>query len=477
MYNEFFQLTEMPFAIEPNPRFIMLGEDHREALATLVYAIDQQEGWALLLGEAGVGKTTLIIALLRELKDRVMAAVITNPRLDVLDFFNVMALELGMEGPFRSKGQFLMALQQMIRRCRQEGKTLLLVIDEAHSLSSAMLEELRLLGNLDDSSPRVLNIFLVGQPELLQHLRQPEAKGLLQRLRRHYVLKPLDAKETAAYIRHRLEAAGGNPDIFDQEALGAVYEITKGTPRLVNSLCDDAMLLAFTHDTKHINNSLIMDSAKEDFTLTWPPTGEAKAKDQLAAETVPAPAEAGFPPPPSSEEPVGEQAGPKKRISNEASGAFLPQQAEEHSREEVREPKISVEPQIPPEPAPARTRPSPAPRKKKAPSPKTGAASRFAASLSRNAPGSMWKRTLVLILLVTLALGGYIFVKRGGYNFLQRQWWGLMGTKSRSLFTPQESTPGTKVAPKPRNNSGVKDWGPIVPAPARSADVSGGGRG
>jgi len=476
MYNEFFQLSEMPFAIEPNPRFIMLGEDHLEALATLVYAIDQQEGWALLLGEAGIGKTTLIIALLRELKDRVIAAVVTNPRLEPLDFFNLVALELGLEGPFGSKGQFLVALQQMISRCRHEGKILLLVIDEAHSLPPSMLEELRLLGNLDDSSPRVLNIFLVGQPEILRHLNQPEAKGLLQRLRRHYRLKPLDPQETASYVRHRLQAAGGSPAIFDDEALAAVHEITGGTPRLVNSLCDDAMILAFTRDQKKIGASLVREAAEHDITLGWTPVPEEKAETPPAAKTIPKPPANATAAPSAAMETAPEPAVlsdagllEKEKIAPAPQAPVPETEKPPETVEAPRGPAQKTAPEPVPEPSrpPKKARPSPA---------RPGFLSRFAASLSREAPGSLWKRTLVLFFLGALVLSGYAFIKYGGYGFLQRQWWSLRGAKSQPLFAPQQA-PNTTVAPAPRINPGVRDWGPVVPSPKPGPDSSGGGRG
>ena len=235
MYTEYFGLKEMPFAAEPNPRLLVLMEEHREALATMVYAIEQQEGWALIVGEPGVGKTTLIMALLRELGERVIPAVITNPTLTPLDFMNQVALELGLEGPFVSKGPFLSTLGQFINRCRLQGRKVLLVVDEAQDLSAEMVEELRLLGNLDASLPRVLNILLVGQPELVRVLKRSASRALLQRLHRNYALKPLNPTASAEYIRQRLTLAGSQREIFEPDALEAVHEMTGGVPRLINA--------------------------------------------------------------------------------------------------------------------------------------------------------------------------------------------------------------------------------------------------
>ncbi|MCF8103641.1 MAG: AAA family ATPase, partial [Desulfarculaceae bacterium] len=285
MYEEFFHFREKPFALEPSARFIVLSRDHREALATLVYAIDEQEGWAMLLGQPGVGKTTLCIALLRELGERIIPAVITNPRVEPLDFMNMMALELGLAGPFRSKGQFLVALNDLIKQCRRQDKAILLVIDEAHSLLPEMVEELRLLGNLDDSTPRVLNIFLVGQPELLKLIKDSGGASLLQRLRRYHLLKPMGQDETARYIKHRLEVAGGDPDLFADDALTAISRITRGVPRLINSVCDDSLLLAYTQDQRKVDLAQVVAAAKEDPSLRWT-FGSA---DLLAEEPEPEP--------------------------------------------------------------------------------------------------------------------------------------------------------------------------------------------
>ena len=263
MYQQFFNFKEAPFAIEPNSRFIILNEEHQEALATLIYAIEQREGWALLLGYPGVGKTTLIMALFQEMGDSVVAGVITNPRLEPLDFFNMIALELGMEGPLTSKGQFLVALRHLIGRYRQEGRSILLVVDEAHSLTLELLEEIRLLGNLDDGSPRVLNIFLVGQPQVLRLLKQASDQGLMQRFRRYHILKALDQNGTASYIRHRIKVAGGDPQIFSPEALAAVHEMSGGNCRLINSICDEALLLAFTREQRTVNGENVLEAAED----------------------------------------------------------------------------------------------------------------------------------------------------------------------------------------------------------------------
>lgn len=270
MYTNFFQMREMPFGLEPDSRFLVLAEEHKKALSTLIYAMREREGWALILGEAGVGKTTLVMALLRKMGEAVIPAVITNPLLEPMDFFNLVALELGMEGPYQSKGQFIMDLGQLINQCREQNRVVLLVVDEAHSLTPRLLEELRLLGNLDGKSPRVLNIFLVGQPKLLALMKETGVRGLMQRLRRHHLLQALSEEETGLYVRRRLEVAGGSSDIFDDQALREVHHITGGTPRLINALCDQALLTAFSNKQQRVDRDLVLQAARQSTDLLWP---------------------------------------------------------------------------------------------------------------------------------------------------------------------------------------------------------------
>lgn len=285
MYTNFFQMREMPFGLEPDSRFLVLAEEHKKALSTLIYAMREREGWALILGEAGVGKTTLVMALLRKMGEAVIPAVITNPLLEPMDFFNLVALELGMAGPYQSKGQFIMDLGQLINQCREQNRVVLLVVDEAHSLTPRLLEELRLLGNLDGKSPRVLNIFLVGQPKLLPLMKETGVRGLMQRLRRHHLLQALSEKETRLYVRRRLEVAGGSPDIFDDQALQEVHYITGGTPRLINALCDQALLTAFNNNQQRVDRDLVLQAARQSTDLLWPQLAPAEPDEPDSPET------------------------------------------------------------------------------------------------------------------------------------------------------------------------------------------------
>ncbi|MCB2190694.1 MAG: AAA family ATPase [Deltaproteobacteria bacterium] len=512
MYEEFFHLREKPFALEPSARFIVLSRDHREALATLVYAIDEQEGWAMLLGQPGVGKTTLVIALLKDLGERVIPAVITNPRVEPLDFMNMMALELGLPGPFRSKGQFLVALADLLKQCRREGKAILLVVDEAHSLLPEMVEELRLLGNLDDSTPRVLNIFLVGQPELLKLIKQSGGTSLLQRLRRYFLLRPMGEDETKRYIEHRLKIAGGNPDIFTLQASSAIHRLTRGVPRLINSLCDDALLLAYTQDLAKVDLPQVVAAAKEDPSLRWT-FGSLDLPDETQSEEQAAP-EQPVPEPPQQQAPPAQQpqAAPEQAAQPQVPPAPVaqaqpyqaPQQQPAYQPPPAQQPQAPPQaqealPQAPQPPLPnkaqhkaelkaqrqaikaqqqAQEEALKAERKARAAALRElqgpGLFSRMIGRLSREAPHSFWMRLAVLVGILLVVFLLYQAWQHGGRTLAVR-----MG-----LISPAIMMPGEISSPLPRNQAdprqqGPPDWGPLLrpgqPAATRAGSLGGGG--
>ena len=237
MYQNFFHLDLPPFDQEPDPRFIVLTPTHREALATLVYAMDQREGWALLYGDAGLGKTTLLKALMMELNQATVAGVVANPSRDILDLCNQIALALGMKGPYQSKGTFFIDLRKHLKQLRTQNKTVLLVIDDAHSLTPEQLVELRLLATADTDESKVLGIFLSSRPLIKYLLQQTQEEDLRQLLHRQRRLAPLDKEETARYVAQRLRAAGGDPDIFPPETIEVIHAGTQGVPRLINAVC------------------------------------------------------------------------------------------------------------------------------------------------------------------------------------------------------------------------------------------------
>jgi general secretion pathway protein A len=415
-------------------------DEHREALATLIYAVDQREGWALVVGDPGVGKTTLIMALLREMGDRVLSAVVTNPKLTPMDFFNQLALELGLDGPFASKGPFLAAAGQLISRCRREGKAVLLVVDEAQDLSAEMLEELRLLSNLDNTAPRVLTIVLVGQPELVRVLKRAAARSLMQRLHRNYALKPLSPLATAEYVRRRLKVAGARQDIFDDQALEAIHEISGGVPRLINSVCDGALLQGFYNNLQGIGRQVVVQAAADDPSLGWQPSQEFLARAAAPASQVerqaPARPEPEAPSPPRPAPPSTLMAPEARRRQ-----ALRPQPPRVEERDEARDQDHET-------------------RRRTAPDRLPGLMSRLASGLSREAPGSLWKRLLVLILVLGLGWGGYAGLRKAWPHIRNR-----IGGPKIVIPAPVKENQSSGV----KQPDGPPDWGPTLPGSSSGA--------
>lgn len=232
-----FGLQLDPFGSEPDPRFVVLTPPHREALATLVYALEQREGWALLHGSAGLGKTTLLQSLMLQLGREVISAVVSRPYLKVLPFCNQIALALGLDGPYASKGPFLDAFRTYIDRRRAQGQALLLVIDDAQLLPPELLTELRLLGNEDQGSPRVLNLFLSARPLIHVQMERGHELALSQLLRRRPKLPPLSGGQAREYVAKRLSVAGGDPELFAPDAVRLIHQAAHGVPRAINDLC------------------------------------------------------------------------------------------------------------------------------------------------------------------------------------------------------------------------------------------------
>jgi general secretion pathway protein A len=264
MYCEFYNLVKRPFEMTPDPSFLYLGEAHREGLATLVYGVQSGKGFVLLTGEVGTGKTTLLHSLLGQLDSRTASAFIFNPRLDPLDFFHLLFEEFGIEEKCESKAEYLLALNKFLIERLEKDQPTLLIVDEAQNLSPEMLEEIRLLSNLETPTSKLIQIMLVGQPELKEMLAMPELRQLRQRIALRHHLRPFDEKETAEYVRDRLERAGhsGKP-VFDRGALRQVHSVTGGTPRLINSVCDSAMLLGYSRSLRVIKANAIREVAAD----------------------------------------------------------------------------------------------------------------------------------------------------------------------------------------------------------------------
>ena len=264
IYCEHFGLIRPPFELSPDPAFLFLGEAHREGLATLLYGVQSGKGFVMLTGEVGTGKTTLLHALLAQLESNIHSAFIFNPRLEPLDFFRVLFEELEIEPPGDTKAEYLLKLNDfLIERLRNDERTLL-IIDEAQNLSAEMLEEIRLLSNLETSSSKLIQIMLVGQPELKEMLRRSDLRQLKQRIALSQHLRPFNESEMREYIENRLRKAGfTGRRLFRRDALKSLYRFSGGTPRLINSLCDGAMLLGFVRQKTLIEARMIEEVAAD----------------------------------------------------------------------------------------------------------------------------------------------------------------------------------------------------------------------
>ena len=264
MYLEHYGLIGAPLEMTPDPAFLYLGEAHQEGLATLVYGVRARKGFVMLTGEVGTGKTTLLHALLSQLDPHTASAYLFNPRLDPLDFFRVLFEEYGIETPCSTKGEFLIALNRFLIERLEHDHPTLLIVDEAQNLSPEMLEEIRLLSNLETPTSKLIQIMLVGQPELEDMLARPGLRQLRQRIVLRFRLRPFNADETASYVEERLRLAGyTGKGLFRRAAIKRLYEVTRGVPRLINTVCDGALLAGFSRDVGVLDASTIDEVARD----------------------------------------------------------------------------------------------------------------------------------------------------------------------------------------------------------------------
>jgi general secretion pathway protein A len=285
MYKKFFGLKENPFNVNPDPRYLFLTHHTQEALACLTYGIETRKGFILLTGEVGTGKTTLINKLLEWLhKERVSTAFVFNPRLSVSQFFDFMMADFGIPCESRQKGQLLLKLNSWLLERYQAGERAVLIVDEAQNLSPQMLEEIRLLTNLETSTEKLLQIVLAGQPELDQKLNQPQLRQLRQRITLRAKTRQLTLEETGGYIHERLRIAGAeNVDLFSPEAIVEVHRYSRGIARVTNLLCEHSLVSAFV-DQKNPIPAEIVEEVARDFELhIIDPTAQAPAQPLLPA--------------------------------------------------------------------------------------------------------------------------------------------------------------------------------------------------
>lgn len=264
MYNEYFGLSEAPFSIAPDPRYLFLSDKHREALAHLIYGVGDQGGFVLLTGEVGTGKTTICRCLLQQVPDNADIAFIINPKQSVNQLLQSIFKELhiALEKGATSK-DLIDHLTQYLLAAHGRGRNTILIIDEAQNLSTDVLEQLRLLTNLETNEKKLLQLVLLGQPELNHMLEKPELRQLAQRITARYHLSPLSRKEVAEYIEYRLSVAGCRSALFSNAALKRVYQLSKGVPRLINLICDRSLLGAYASNSDAISAKIVNKAAAE----------------------------------------------------------------------------------------------------------------------------------------------------------------------------------------------------------------------
>jgi type II secretory pathway predicted ATPase ExeA len=258
MYRDFFGLRASPFGSGPDPRFLYVMPQTREALSCLQYGIADRKGFVVMTGEAGTGKTTLLKTVLGTFcKDRVVSAFVFNPRLEVLDFFEFVLADFGIPVTSRTKSGMLMQLNRWLIERHRDGRLCVIIVDEAQNLSWELLEEIRLLTNLESSSEKLLQIVLSGQPELENTLRDPKLRQLRQRVCLWCKTQTLTATQTEAYIGERLRIAGASSPAFSKEAVELIYWFSKGIPRVINLICEHALIGAYVEQIKQVPSRIV----------------------------------------------------------------------------------------------------------------------------------------------------------------------------------------------------------------------------
>ena len=246
MYNSFFNFDEQPFSLTPDPRFIYLSQGHREALEHMIYGIEERKGFVMVAGDVGAGKTTLTRLLLQKIGDRARTAMIFNTFLNEIELLRAVNREYGLPAEGSSREALVQTLNGFLLEPRLRAKTAVLILDEAQNLSVAVLEQIRMLSNLETNDRKLIQIILVGQPELALTLSRPELSQLSQRVTVRFILSPMNREDTLRYIHHRLSVAGPeNLARFHPKAYALIHRFSGGVPRRINALCDRALLAAF----------------------------------------------------------------------------------------------------------------------------------------------------------------------------------------------------------------------------------------
>lgn len=265
MYEHYFGLAEVPFSIAPDPRYLYMSERHREALAHLIYGIKRDGCFVLLTGEVGTGKTTICRCLLEQIPQDCDIAIILNPRLTVEELLETICKEFGIScpEPRHSVKKYVDLINEYLLAANARGRKSVLIIDEAQNLNVAVLEQMRLLTNLETSQRKLLQIILLGQPELRDMIERPNLRQLAQRITARYHLAPLTEHEVAAYVAHRLAVSGVHSRIFPARTIGLLSRLSGGIPRLINVLCDRALLGAYIEGETAVSRRIMSKAARE----------------------------------------------------------------------------------------------------------------------------------------------------------------------------------------------------------------------
>jgi general secretion pathway protein A len=283
VYQDYFGLNSKPFGIVPDTRFLFLSDSHKEAIAHLVYALNEKNGFVQLTGEVGVGKTIACRYILANIPEDIDVALILNPRIDEIGLLRTLCQELNISFGIDQKANELTHLiNRKLLEAHATGRHTILIIDEAQNLPRQTLEQLRLLTNLETDTQKLLRIIMIGQPELSHMLSAHSMRQVAQRITSRYHLNTLGADETDQYIRHRLSVAGCNQRLFSKAATRKIHKLTKGTPRLINLLCDHALIGAYSLGIREVTPSTIKKAAKEALPYVKVEPAESKSKFLLA---------------------------------------------------------------------------------------------------------------------------------------------------------------------------------------------------
>jgi general secretion pathway protein A len=284
MYNAFFGFSESPFSLSPDPAFFYRSEQHEEALANLVYGVQARKGFIVLSGEVGTGKTTMLECLRDYLESQYIEfAFLFNSRINTEQFFEMIAYDLDLPCTRTSKTEVLFALNQLLVEQAQDGRTVVLIVDESHNLDWEVLEEIRLLGNLENRNGKLLQIILAGQPELDRKLDAPNLRQLKQRIVLRCNLQPFTLRDAVEYMQCRLQRAGmADQSVFSEELMAEIHLRAQGIPRVINAICDNLLLTAFALESKVCSLDML-DEVCKDMRLDWP--GSRRARGRVPEES------------------------------------------------------------------------------------------------------------------------------------------------------------------------------------------------